>query len=49
VKYIDPKILWDNVKFINKEVSIEKREKLNQVNSKASSIRKRRPLLVEKQ
>ena len=49
VKYIDPKILWDNVKFINKEVAIEKEQKPNSINSKASSIRKRRPLLMEKQ
>ena len=49
VKYIDPKILWDNVKFINKEVVIEKEQKPNSINSKASSIRKRRPLLMERQ
>ncbi|WP_412475780.1 TraM recognition domain-containing protein [Halobacteriovorax sp. YZS-1-2] len=49
VKYIDPKILWDNVKFINKEVVIKKEQKPNSINSKASSIRKRRPLLMERQ
>ncbi|EPZ49908.1 TraM recognition site of TraD and TraG [Bacteriovorax sp. BAL6_X] len=47
VKYIDPKIVWDNVKFINKEVVIEKDSPKESKKNKPYSIKKRRPLLVE--
>ena len=47
VKYIDPKIVWDNVKFINKEVVIEKENAKETKKNKPYSVQKRRPLLVE--
>ena len=47
VKYIDPKIVWDNVKFINKEVVIEKENTRESKENKPYSIKKLRPLLVE--
>lgn len=47
VKYIDPKIAWDNVKFINKYVVSENENGRELKNNKSYSIKKRRPLLVE--
>ena len=49
VKFLDPKVIWENVKYINKEVVIKTKQSLIKKKSNSSSIRKRRTLLMDNQ
>jgi len=48
VKYISPKVLWENVKYLKKEVAIEKKSESERKESRPYRVNKRGTLLTEK-